>query len=69
MMLLSSRIMGPGPAQLSERSERSVRSENRGSCSLSGVTAENSLFQRVTSAEDKIFVQQVQLPQILPLPN
>ena len=54
MMLLSSRAVSPVFAQLSERS---VRSENRGSCSLSGVTAENSSFQRVIGAEDEIFVQ------------
>ena len=49
----SSRVISPVPAQLSERS---VRSENRGSCSLSGVTAENSSFQCVIGTENKILV-------------
>ena len=58
MMLLSSRAVSPFFAQLSEKSVQSVRSVNRGKCSLSGVTAENSSFQRVIGGEDEIFVQQ-----------
>ena len=63
MIFQSSRAVSPVFAPPSERSVQSVRSVNRGSCSLSGITAENSSFQRVISGEDEIFVQQGDLAE------